>query len=121
MLDRSMPLDGRGDTPRPLRRGAARRATLAGLTTLAVLTAGLAPVALAPAAVADPAPATQNTSFGVGAVFGVVPDGVCAVQATVVGGAGGRSAAGADGRGANGGGASIVATFDVVPGMSVGG
>ncbi len=121
MLDRTMPLAGRGDVPRPQRRGASRRAALAGITTLAVLTAGLAPVALAPVALADPAPAASTTSFGVGPVSGVVPDGVCAVRATVIGGAGGRSAAGADGRGANGGGASIVATFDVVPGMSVGG
>jgi uncharacterized repeat protein (TIGR01451 family) len=88
---------------------------------VALLTAGVAPVALAPAAVADPAPAAPTSTFGVGAVAGTVPDGVCAVQATVVGGAGGRSAAGANGRGANGGAARVVATFPVVAGMPVGG
>lgn len=119
MHDRSLPATGRGGArPRP---GAARRAALAGLTSVALLTAGVAPVALAPAALADPAPAAPTSTFGVGAVAGAVPDGVCAVQATVVGGAGGRSAAGANGRGANGGAARVVATFPVVPGMSVGG
>jgi uncharacterized repeat protein (TIGR01451 family) len=116
--DRSLPTRRGAARPRP---GAARRAALAGLTSVALLAAGVAPVALAPAALADPAPAAPTSTFGAGVVAGTVPDGVCAVQATVVGGAGGRSAAGANGRGANGGAASIVATFPVVPGTSVGG
>lgn len=94
--------------------GAVRRAAL--VTSLAVLAAAVAPVALAPAAFADPAAATPTSTFGVGAVSGVVPDGVCAVEAVVTGGAGGRSAAGANGIGSNGGGARVSATFAVLPG-----
>jgi uncharacterized repeat protein (TIGR01451 family) len=98
-----------------------RRATLAGVTSLAVLAVGVAPLALAPAALADPAVAVPTSVFGVGAVAGVVPDGVCAVEVVVVGGAGGRSAAGANGVGSNGGAARIAATFEVVPGTAFAG
>lgn len=103
------------------RPGPGRRAALAGLTSLAVLAGGVAPVALAPAALADPAPEATTSVFGVGTVSGVVPDGVCSVDVTVVGGAGGRSAAGANGVGANGGAARIAATFAVVPGTAFSG
>lgn len=103
------------------RRPGARRAGLAGLTAAAVLAAGVVPVALAPAALADPAAPAPSAVFGVGALTGVVPDGVCAVEAVVVGGAGGRAAAGANGVGSNGGAARVTATFDVVPGTAFGG
>ncbi|WP_213283547.1 DUF11 domain-containing protein [Cellulomonas hominis] len=88
---------------------------------MTVLAAGVLPVALAPAALADPAAAAPSSAFGVGAVAGVVPDGVCAVDAVVIGGAGGRSAAGANGIGSNGGAARVVATFAVVPGTAYAG
>lgn len=101
--------------------GRVRRAALAGVTSVTVLAAGVLPVALAPAALADPAATAPSSVFGVGAVAGVVPDGVCAVQAVVVGGAGGRSAAGANGIGSNGGAARVVATFGVVPGTTYAG
>ncbi len=98
---------------------------LAGVTTLAVLAAGVVPVALAPTASADPAPGAPSGVFGVGPLAGTVPDGTCSVEVVAVGGAGGRSAAGANGLGANGGGARVTATFDVVAGTpytgSVGG
>ncbi|MFF1530856.1 hypothetical protein [Cellulomonas sp. NPDC058312] len=99
----------------------ARRVALAGLTSVAVLAAGVVPVALAPAALADPAVSAPTAVFGVGAISGVVPDGVCAVEVVVVGGAGGRAAAGANGTGSNGGAARVTATFDVVPGTAFGG
>jgi uncharacterized repeat protein (TIGR01451 family) len=98
-----------------------RRAALAGVTSAALLAAGTVPVALAPAALADPAAPATTSVFGVGAVAGVVPDGVCAVEAVVVGGAGGRAAAGANGLGSNGGAARVAATFDVLPGTAFGG
>jgi uncharacterized repeat protein (TIGR01451 family) len=98
-----------------------RRAALAGVTSAALLAAGAVPVALAPAALADPAAPATTSVFGVGAVAGVVPDGVCAVEVVVVGGAGGRAAAGANGLGSNGGAARVTATFDVLPGTAFGG
>ncbi|TFH71295.1 DUF11 domain-containing protein [Cellulomonas sp. HD19AZ1] len=94
-------------------------------TTLTVLGlalgGGLGLVLPAPAS-ADPAPAAATSAFAVGdTVAGTVPDGVCSVVATVVGGAGGRSAAGAGGVGSNGAGAAITATFDVLPGTAFSG
>ncbi|GIG41342.1 Ig-like domain-containing protein [Cellulomonas phragmiteti] len=107
----------RGTAPHRGRR--ARRAT----TTVAALGLALGGGLLLPApAVADPAPAAPTSLFAVGAtVAGTVPDGVCSVVATVVGGAGGRSAAGANGVGSNGAGAAVTATFDVLPGTTYSG
>ncbi|WP_149203487.1 Ig-like domain-containing protein [Actinotalea subterranea] len=98
---------------RKRREGVRRGATAAGVLTLAALGTGIA----APAAFAAPAPAPGVTIVGVGSpLSGVTPDGVCAVTATVVGGAGGRSADGAGGVGSNGAGALVTATFSVLPG-----
>jgi uncharacterized repeat protein (TIGR01451 family) len=98
-------------------RGATTALTVLGLA----LGGGFGLVLPAPAA-ADPAPAATTRAFAVGdTVAGTVPDGVCSVVATVVGGAGGRSAAGAGGVGSNGAGASVTATFDVLPGTSFSG
>ncbi|MBX9246032.1 hypothetical protein ICW40_14595 [Actinotalea ferrariae] len=107
-------------TPDRRGRGRARRgATAVGALTLALLGTGVA----APlTAAADPAPVPAATTFGVGSAFsGSAPDGACAVTATVVGGAGGRSASGAGGVGSNGAGALITATFPVLPGTAFSG
>ncbi len=83
---------------------------------------GLAVLAAAPA-VADPAP--TSAAFVVapagpdGTTYStVVPGGVCAVRATLRGGAGGNAIAAA---GANGPGAVVNATYKVVPGQAVSG
>lgn len=94
------------------------RSSLAVAATASLVAFG---VAVPLAAQADPAPATAPSSFAVGSYTGTVPDGVCAVEATIVGGAGGRAAAGANGVGSNGAAASISATFAVLPGQSISG
>ncbi|WBU37525.1 Ig-like domain-containing protein [Homoserinibacter sp. YIM 151385] len=72
--------------------------------------------ALPPGAAAAPAPAPAASSFtSPGTADGVVPDGVCAVTATVRGGAGGSTVALAN---ANGPGAIVTATYAVVPGQA---
>jgi uncharacterized repeat protein (TIGR01451 family) len=77
-------------------------------------------VTIAPGqATADPAPNAANFSqAGSGAISATVPDGICAVAATVVGGGGGASSAGGTG-GAGGAGAIIRARFQVLPGQAV--
>ncbi len=61
---------------------------------------------------ADPAPTPSAFTAGVGSFTDVVPEGVCAVQATVVGGSGGSSIAAPN---TNGSGARVQATFPVLP------
>ncbi|WP_309133338.1 Ig-like domain-containing protein [Cellulomonas sp.] len=110
----------RTTTAHPSGAARAARSGAATLTTLGLALASV--VALPAAALAAPAPAAPTRTFQVGdTVAGTVPDGVCAVTATVVGGAGGRGAAGANGMGSNGAAASITATFDVLPGTSFSG
>ncbi|MBO3103949.1 Ig-like domain-containing protein [Cellulomonas fengjieae] len=88
--------------------------TAASALVLGLLGGGLAPLS----ATAAPAPAPGARTFAPGqTVAGEVPDGACFVDAHVAGGAGGRSAPGANGIGSNGAGAVITARFAVVPGM----
>ncbi len=77
----------------------------------AALIAGIAVVA-APASSAPAGDAATENFTATGSFSGIVPDGVCAVTATVLGGAGGSTI---NTGGANGAGASVTATFGVVP------
>ncbi|GIG28980.1 Ig-like domain-containing protein [Cellulomonas marina] len=105
--------DRRGARPRDARRAAP-------VALLALLTAGVGLPVAAPAAVAAPAPDASPTSAATpGAFSGVVPDGVCAVEATVLGGAGGVATDNASRSG--GAGARITATFAVLPGQDYAG
>lgn len=100
----------------------ARRSVRPAAVAATALSLALGGLTLPGAAWAAPAPEASTSSFGLGAqVAGTVPDGICAVRATVVGGAGGRSAAGANGTGSNGAGAAITATFAVTPGTTFSG
>ena len=97
------------------RRGYLPR-TLAAASMVAVCTAVVAQpesVSASPAPV--PGPVTINAT---GPYSGTVPDGVCAMQATVRGGAGGSSIAVPN---ANGAGAAVTATHAVLPGQSYSG
>ncbi len=82
-----------------------------GATSLAWLPA--APAGASPATVPGPVSVTATGAFS-----GTVPDGVCAVQAEVLGGAGGSSLNNED---SNGSGARISATYAVVPGQTYAG
>ncbi|WP_320669425.1 Ig-like domain-containing protein [Patulibacter defluvii] len=98
-----------------LRRAGTSAAAFVGSVALV---GGVQLAALVPtAANADPAPApgpvTRTTT---GAYSGTVPAGVCSVQATALGGAGGAWIAGV--QNVNGSGAQVKATYDVVPGQS---
>jgi uncharacterized repeat protein (TIGR01451 family) len=68
---------------------------------------------------ADPASNAANFSQTPGTISATVPDGVCAVAATVVGGSGGASATLGGTGGGGGAGAVIKAQFQVLPGQSV--
>jgi uncharacterized repeat protein (TIGR01451 family) len=71
-------------------------------------------------AMADPAINAPNFSpASSGAISTTVPDGVCAVAATVAGGGGGASATAGGTGGSGGAGASIKARFQVLPGQAV--
>ena len=90
--------------------------TIAAASLLAVSTVVLAlqePVTASPATV--PGPVTINAT---GPYSGTVPNGVCAVRATVRGGAGGSSIGVTN---ANGAGAAVTATYAVLPGQSYSG
>ncbi|WP_129339568.1 Ig-like domain-containing protein [Cellulomonas endophytica] len=94
---------------RPRRRGAA---------FAAVAVAALGAPLTAPAAVAAPAPVPGTTTWATPGTFSAtVPDGVCSVRATVLGAAGGAVVRAAEG--GNGAGASVSATFAVLPGTPV--
>ena len=99
-----------------------RRAVVKPTAAVTVMSAmSLSLIALTPTlATADPAttPAPVNITATGSFPGGTVPDGVCAVQAEVLGGAGGRGIGVAN---ANGAGADVSATFPVVPGMAYGG
>ena len=100
---------------KPSPRGRLPR-TIAAASLLAVSTVVLAlqePVTASPATV--PGPVTINAT---GPYSGTVPNGVCAVRATVRGGAGGSSIGVAN---ANGAGAAVTATYGVLPGQSYAG
>jgi uncharacterized repeat protein (TIGR01451 family) len=95
----------------------ARSRAVAATTAIAIAVLGSV-VTMPQAAMAAPATDPATTTYAAGAAFSsVVPNGACAVVATVAGGAGGRAAAGANGVGSNGAGARITATFDVVAGQ----
>jgi large repetitive protein len=84
--------------------------------------AGLSLVAV-PSASADPAPgpgAVSRSTAGALAT-GTIPDGTCAARVTALGGGGASSPVSAGFGGTGGAGASISATFDVLPGQSYGG
>ena len=94
-------------------RGRTPRALVAGGTTL-VLTVGLVGLSALPAS-AEPGVAPDAFSHTEAGTFsGVVPDGVCAVEVIVRGGAGGSSINTAN---TNGAGAEITATYPVVAGQ----
>ena len=83
-----------------------------------VLIAAPAVVAPSPAA-ANPATVPGNVTItATGAYSGTIPNGVCAVRATVRGGAGGSSIAVAN---TNGAGAAVTATYRVQPGQAYSG
>ena len=91
-----------------------RTVAAAGLLGVSVAVVALPePVTASPATV--PAPVTVNAT---GPFSGTVPNGVCAVQATVRGGAGGSAIGVAN---ANGAGAAVTATYRVLPGQSYSG
>ena len=104
-----------------------RRARIAhSLTALCLLLAGLVPASTvaqtAQPAAADPAPSSPTvTRTTAGALpAGTVPDGTCFATVSSRGGGGASSSAGGTG-GVGGAGASIGATFRVVPGQAYGG
>jgi len=102
----------------PQVRNTARTRTVAGATAFAIALFGSV-VMMPQAAIAGPAVDPATSPYVAGATFSsVVPNGACAVVATVTGGAGGRAAAGANGIGSNGAGARVTATFDVIAGQS---
>jgi uncharacterized repeat protein (TIGR01451 family) len=102
------------------RLSAARRTRSSFLIGLVLIGASLA---IAPSVSADPAtgPGAVSQATAGALPAGVVPDGTCKARVTAVGGGGASSpvAAGFGGTGAAG--ASISATFDVLPGQSFGG
>ncbi len=110
---------------RPFARGRRGRAILQviALTMLAVPASTIPVDGPARIAGADPAPAPTNvTKTTAGALTaGTVPDGVCKATVTAVGGGGASSSAATGASGLGGSGASITATFRVVPGQSYGG
>jgi uncharacterized repeat protein (TIGR01451 family) len=77
-------------------------------------------LAIAPAASADPSsgPGAVSQSTAGALAVGVIPDGTCAARVTAVGGGGASSPVSAGFGGTGGAGASISATFDVLPGQS---
>ncbi len=97
-------------SPRGLPRTVAAASLIAVCTVVVALpervTASPAPV---------PGPVTINAT---GPYSGTVPNGVCAVQATVRGGAGGSAIGVAN---ANGAGAAVTATYSVLPGQAYSG
>lgn len=83
---------------------------------LSLLGAG---IAVPQMAFADPATIPAGTTFSsVGAFNGIVPAGACFVQASVLGGAGGKAQAISN---SNGAGANISATFPVIVGQTFSG
>ncbi len=95
---------------------AAAIAVLVSTGTLAAVT-----VSTTVPAVADPAPTPAGVSITTPGPFsGVVPDGVCAVRVTALGGAGGHNmiGGGISTANANGGGADISFTTSVIPGLT---
>ncbi len=84
--------------------------TVATISSLSLVTATAPPALASPATVPSPVSITATGPFS-----GTVPDGVCAVQTNVLGGAGGSAIAAAN---ANGSGARVLATFRVLPGQT---
>ena len=78
---------------------------------------------IAPSASADPAtgPGAVSRATAGALPAGVIPDGTCAARVTGVGGGGASSPVATGFGGTGGAGASVTATFDVVPGQSFGG
>ena len=94
------------------------RGAAAATSVLLVAGSGLMMPAVAQAApAADPA---TSIFTALGAFAGVVPDGVCSVRATVLGGAGG-SAMSTTAVSPNGGGARVSASYDVLAGQAFSG
>jgi uncharacterized repeat protein (TIGR01451 family) len=77
-------------------------------------------LAIVPSASADPAsgPGAVSRATAGALAAGVIPDGTCAARVTAVGGGGASSPVAAGFGGTGGAGASITATFDVLPGQS---
>ncbi len=94
-----------------------RRTRSSLLISLAFVGAALA---IAPTASADPAsgPGAVSRATAGALAAGVIPDGTCAARVTAVGGGGASSPVATGFGGTGGAGASISATFDVLPGQS---
>src|SRR5690606_39393083 len=106
---------------RTLARSSSRRPLLGAkvATTLALVATGVGLLTPTPAS-ADPAPqAAAFTRETPGAFSGLVPDGVCAVDVTARGGAGGSVIGGV--ASSNGAGAVISARYPVTPGQTLAG
>ena len=82
-----------------------------------------ASLAIVPSAFADPAagPGAVSRATAGALAAGVIPDGTCAARVTAVGGGGASSPVMTGFGGTGGAGASIIATFDVLPGQSFAG
>ncbi len=105
------------DSANVSRSTAVRRARSSLLVGLLLVVASLV---VAPIASADPATGPGAVSRGTAGALavGVIPDGTCAARVTAVGGGGASSPVAAGFGGTGGAGASITATFDVLPGQS---
>ncbi len=86
---------------------------LASTTSVTLVSGTTLPASASPASVPGPVSITSIGTFS-----GTVPDGVCAVQAQALGGAGGSSIVSAN---SNGGGARVNATYRVLPGQAYSG
>ena len=102
------------------RSSIARRTRSAFLIGLVLVGVSLA---IAPTASADPAsgPGAVSQSTAGALPAGLIPDGTCAARVTAVGGGGASSPAAFETGGRGAAGASISATFGVLPGQSFGG